>query len=131
MTDNRINMSALMASIDADLGLSDCDMHRGRPYQGQDHTFTGQRGLYEVYNISFRDLRDAFIRGAFLSAYNQSATLYHEASLGEEGLISTNDLYTLDFNEIDPMEWFQNMACEIEKMQGTYPNIPGFPKESH
>jgi hypothetical protein len=130
MTDS-INFDSFMTAIDAELGLSDCDMHRDRAYQGQDHSWTGARGQFEVSNVSFRDLRDAFIRGSFMCAYNQSPELYHEANLGEEGLICSNDLYTINLGEIDPMAIFQNMACEIEKMMGIYPNIPGFPRETH
>lgn len=131
MPENSFDITNLMSAIDAELGLDNRDMHRDRAYTGQDHTFTGERGQFEVCNVSFRDLRDAFIRGTFMSAYNQSPELYHEANLGEEGLLSQNDLYTINLGEIDPYSIFTNMACEIEKMMGIYPNIPGFPRETH
>jgi len=34
------------------------------------------------------------------------------------------DVYKIDWNNIDPMAIAQNLTCEIEKMMGIFPNIP-------
>lgn len=41
------------------------------------------------------------------------------------GTWSENDVYKLDWDKIDPIAICQNLTCEIEKMMGIYPNIPG------
>jgi hypothetical protein len=109
--------------VETSLGFNDTDMSRTRPYTGKEHTFTGVRGSTELKGITIRDLRDVFIRAIFESAYEQSPELYEEAIKGPEGKICSNDLYTLDFNRIDPTAIFQNFACGIEQLMGIYPNV--------
>jgi hypothetical protein len=50
--------------------------------------------------------------------------LYDEATKGEAAAICENDLYGWDLNKLDPMAVAQNLACEIEKIMGIYPNVP-------
>lgn len=105
------------------------DMDRSRPYDGQPHTILGTRGSTEIKGITFRDLRDAYIRAIMLSTGGgdidgfDADWAYDEASKGEHALLSANDLYALDFNEIDPIAVIQNLSCEIERLMGIFPNV--------
>ena len=107
-------------------------MLRVRPYEGQPHTAHGERGKTEVKGLTFRDLRDCFIRACFQSSPFEtdepnSATTpqYEEACKGEHALLSESDLYQLDFERIDIVAVAQNLTCEVEKVMGIYPNVPG------
>ena len=106
-----------------DLGMNDMNMDRDRPYIGQKHTMMGKRGETEIRGITFRDMRDCFIRAAFLCANEQSKELYEEADKGESAALCENDLYKLNWNELDPMAVCQSLACEIERIMGIFPNI--------
>ncbi len=106
-----------------DLGMNDMNMDRERPYIGQEHTMMGKRGETEIKGITFRDMRDCFIRAAFLCAGEQLRELYKEADKGEDAALCENDLYKLDWNELDPMAICQNLACEMERIMGIFPNV--------
>lgn len=110
-----------------DLGHNNDDMARDRPYYGQPHTCTGKRGATEIKGITFRDLRDAYIRAVFLSAHHQTPHLYEQANNGENAMIAESYLYTLNWNDLDPMAIQQNLSCEIEKLMGIYPNVEETP----
>jgi hypothetical protein len=101
----------------------DHNMQRNRPYAGQPHTCHGQRGKTEVQGITFRDLRDCFVRACFLSAGDQHPAGYDQASKGVNAALCENDVYDLDFNKMDPIAIAQNLCCEIERIMGIYPNI--------
>lgn len=83
---------------------------RDRPYDGQPHTSTGARGKTQVRDVSFRDLRDAFILGC-----------YQAAGLHENDW--PNSLYKLPWEHMDPLAVCNNMLCEIERRMGIYPNV--------
>jgi len=102
----------------------DHNMNRNRLYIGQPHTTHGERGKTEIKGITFRDLSDCFIRACFLSAFDQNEAGYNEANKGENGVLTENDLYSLNFNRIDIVAVRQNLCCQIERMMGIYPNIP-------
>lgn len=85
-------------------------MFPDRPYDGQPHTDTGERGAVEVKGLTFRDLRDCYVRACFRSS-----------GLGPEQWPGT--LYDLPWSDIDPLAVFQNLSCEIEKVMGIYPNV--------
>ena len=111
--------------IEHDLGFNEHNMRRDRPYNGQPHTDTGVRGMTEIRGVTFRDMRDCFIRAVLLSSHGISpAGLYDEATKGEAAAIYENDLYGWDLSKLDPMAVAQNLACEIEKIMGIYPNVP-------
>jgi hypothetical protein len=82
-------------------------MFPDRPYNGQPHTDTGERGRTEVTGLTFRDLRDCYIRAQFLSS---------GLPPGEW----PNSVHELP--DRDPLAVFQNMACEIERKMGIFPN---------
>lgn len=114
----------LWDQVEHDLGFNDHNMRRDRPYGGQPHTCTGDRGQTEIKGVTFRDLRDAFIRAAFLSAFDQRPAHYEQAQRGEDAALCENDLYALDWNKLDPMAICQNLGLELERLMGIYPNVP-------
>ena len=101
----------------------DHNMQRDRPYNGQGHTDHGIRGRTEINGITFRDLRDCFIRACFLSASHIHPAGYNQADNGEAAALCENDLYQLDFDEIDIVAVAQNLTCEVERIMGIFPNI--------
>lgn len=70
---------------------------RQRPYNGQPWTAHGVRGSATVVGLSMRDVGDCIARGAALSGENIRDAV------------------------------IQNALCEIEKMMGTFPNVPDGP----
>lgn len=120
-----------------ELGWHNSDMRRNRPYSGRPHTITGMRGSEEIKGITFRDLRDCYIRAIFLSTGGQRISgintrpFYEEALKGEAGVLAENDLYGWSHDELDPMAVVQNLCCEIEKIMGIFPNVPDLVESNH
>lgn len=96
----RIGPSSLAAHLDP-----------SRPYDGQPHTDHGERGRTEVKGITFRDLRDCFIRAC-----------YESSGLPVEKWPGT--VYDLPWGEMDVIAVAQNLSCNVERAMGIYPNIP-------
>lgn len=109
------------------------DMTRNRPYTGQHHTSTGERGRQLITGLTKRDLYDCMIRGYVLSHSSfKGATLepepsnfelISEAKKGEYAQLNSNDMFTM-VGGVDPLAVIQNTLCEVEKMMGVFPNIP-------
>lgn len=99
------------------------NLMRSRPYDGQPHTDHGERGKHEVCNITMRDLRDCFIRAVAQST--GPGKLYTESSKGEYAKISEGDLYKISWDGMDIIAVQQNLTCEVEKIMGIFPNVPG------
>ena len=118
-----MSIEKLWGKIEDELGFNDHNMRRDRPYSGQPHTDKGERGATLIEGVTYRDLRDCFVRAVALSAYDQNPHLYEEADKGEAGVICENDLYKLDMNKLDIMAVCQNLSCEIERAQGIFPNV--------
>lgn len=116
-------MSELEHIIDEATGANDHSMWRGRPYEGQSWTDSGERGKQEIKGVTFRDLRDCYIRAWCMSAAHLNETLYDEALKGEQACLCANDVYGLE-GSIDPMAILQNLSCEIERLMGIFPNVP-------
>ena len=114
----------LWGQIEHDLGFYEHSMRRDRPYNGHLHTDTGARGATEVKGLTFRDLRDCYIRAFFLAAHHVKPAHYEEALKGENAALCENDLYGWDLNALDPVAVFQNFSCEVERLMGIYPNVP-------
>lgn len=120
----------LWDKIEHDLGFNEHNMRRDRPYNGQPHTDTGERGRTEINGITYRDLRDCFIRAVLLSTgaevigTKDMRPYYEEACKGENATLCENDLYGFNLDKLDPMAIFQNLSCEVEKLMGIYPNVP-------
>jgi hypothetical protein len=116
----------LWDQISDDMGWNDTSMERNRPYNGQPHTSTGIRGATEIRGVTFRDLRDSFIRAYCLSLGAESErnkAFYREAEKGEHAALCENDLHQLDGTP-DPMALCQNLSCELERLMGIFPNVP-------
>jgi len=94
-------------------GSSAISLNRDRPYDGQSHTEVGERGKQEVSGVTMRDVSDCIVR-AFLSC----------GGIDRECPIR-DDIYTIDLNEIDPGAVIKNTVCNIERLMGIYPNVPG------
>lgn len=105
--------------------LTDETTHRERPFTGQTHTKSGQRGKTEVCRIRFRDLSDcaarAFVYSMGFEGDHPLAKLRHRAA---DGTLNYNDLYLLALSEIDPQAFIRNLCVEVEKEMGIYPNVP-------
>ncbi len=86
-------------------------LDRQRPYDGQLWTDTGERGKTEIKGITFRDLRDCFIRACYDSS-SMEAKDYPKS------------VHNLDWEHIDIIAVCQNMACWVEKYMGIFPNLP-------
>lgn len=99
-------------------------MSRSRPYDGQPHTDHGIRGATEIRGITFRDLRDAYVRAWFLASSHIHPELYEEARKGEAANLHEGMLFGWDINRVDPVAVAQNLTCEIERLMGIYPNVP-------
>lgn len=99
------------------------DMARDRPFNGQPHTDTGERGKTEIKGITFRDLRDCFIRAVCLSNGVDHPRAYEEARKGPEGKVSESDA-TTSINGADIIVVSQNLSCEVERLMGIFPNVP-------
>lgn len=84
---------------------------RDRPYDGQPHTDEGTRGATLVSGLTFRDVKDCFVIGAF-RASGLSPDQYPA------------DIYGLDWASMDPLAVAQNMACAMEERMGIFPNVP-------
>ncbi len=93
--------------------------NRERPHLGQSHTSYGERGKTEVKGITFRDLADAFVKACLHSS--PQSEFYTKVGVGTW---DSGDLFKMDWNQIDPMAIQQNLACEIERMMGIFPNVP-------
>lgn len=120
------NFARLWDQIEHDLGLNDHNMQRNRPYSGQPHTDTGARGSTEIRGITFRDLRDCYIRARCLAMgaiCEENMPYYHEAEKGENAALCESDVYKLK-GDADEIAVLQNLCCEIEKIMGIYPNVP-------
>jgi hypothetical protein len=122
-------LNKLWGEVEHELGFNDHNMRRDRPYNGQPHTNTGIRGSTEIKGITFRDLRDCYIRAILLSTGAQKIgdkdmrPLYEEADKGENAALCENDLYGFDFDKLDPMAICQNLCCEVERVMGIFPNL--------
>ena len=103
---------------------NDHNMRRTRPYSGQPHTSMGERGKTEIKGITFRDLRDCFIRAICLSSAHAAPHLYEQAEMGENAVLCENDVYGIELDRLDIMAVYQNLSCEIERLMGIYPNVP-------
>ena len=120
------DFARLWDQVEHDLGWNDHNMQRDRPYSGQPHTDTGQRGATEVKGVTFRDLRDCYIRARCLAMganCPENMPYYEEATKGVNAALCENDVYKLK-GEADEMAVFQCFSCEVEKIMGIYPNVP-------
>lgn len=125
-----MSLEKLLDQVGHELGWNDHNMQRSRPYNGQPHTSTGIRGATEIRGVTFRDLRDCFIRAVLLSTGAEvidgvdMRPLYEEAKKGEAAALCENDLYGFNLDKLDPVAIAQNLVCEVERAMGIFPNVP-------
>lgn len=98
-------------------------LHSKRPYDGQSHTDAGIRGKTLVEGLTMRDITDCFARALFLSS--GPGPLYDKADKGDSCRLTVHDTHQIDLNKVSPVAWSQNLTCEIERMMGIFPNLPG------
>jgi hypothetical protein len=109
------------------------NLDKARSYEGQPHTTFGERGSNKVVGLTYRDISDCILRGLVKASHPgvindiAFADEYGDASPG----LNYNHMYELDLEEIDPMAMIQNAMVEIEKMMGTYPNVPALIQTVH
>lgn len=108
--------------INSATGGDVANMLRHRPYDGQPHTYTSTRGATLIAGITYRDMRDAFIRAA--CSASGVPYMQDEAAKGEHAALCENDLYDLPWSKMDPGAVIQNLGCEIERLMGIFPNVP-------
>ena len=89
----------------------DAAMDPQRPYDGQPHTSSGERGKTIIEGLTMRDLMDCYIIGCYQSSPLAPAE-YPET------------IFDLPWDQIGPMAVAQNMLCEVERRMGIFPNIP-------
>lgn len=100
-------------------GASAYRYDRDRPYNGQPQTTFGERGRTLVTGLTFRDVMDCFVAGLLDCCGVDQPELYEVADRALH-----ENMYEVDLDHIDPGAWWQNMAVRMEKMMGTYPNVP-------
>ena len=130
---------------------SDYRNDRERPYDGQTHTDDGERGKQIVSGLTMRDLKDCLIKALLLSAPSKkylevdtfikcwdfttkpnTPTQFLLDNQNEPDFVSNKvelgtwrpqDVYKINFNDIDPLAIAKNFTCEVEKMMNIFPNI--------
>lgn len=130
---------------------SDYRNDRERPYNGQSHTDDGERGKTIVEGLTMRDIRDCLIKAMLISSpsnkylnedfskcwdfsqepikptqylldhQNESDFIYNKVKLDTW---RPQDVYKINWENIDPLAICSNLTVEIEKMMGIYPNVP-------
>jgi hypothetical protein len=121
---------------------SDYRNDRERPYNGQPWTDDGVRGQQEVKGLTMRDIKDCLIKAMLISSkppqeyWDRFSEFFNNPELLKEeqdkfvhtkvelGTWRPQDVYKIDWNNIDPIAITQNLTVEIEKMMGIFPNIP-------
>ena len=103
-------------------GSSAYSWSRDRPYDGQPQTSFGERGKTIVEGLTFRDLMDCFISGVLRSCDQPELQKIADCAIYEK-------MYETNIENVDPGAIWQNMACQIEKMMGIYPNVPKLTSE--
>ena len=118
-------------ALNSTMSSSDYRNDRERPYNGQPHTYDGERGKTKITGLTMRDLADCVAQGFLASSPNselQRKTVEFDEEFKNIEYARTNtwrykDLYEIDFSEIDPIAVIQNTVCFIEHMMGIFPNI--------
>ena len=92
-------------------------LDRNRPYTCQQP----KRNQFILNGLSRRDIKDCIIRGFLQCAHGvDQEELYQKV---KNGTCCADDIYKLDFDEVDPLAAVQNACNEMEIMLGIYPNL--------
>ena len=109
-------------------GSTAVSMDRDRPYDGQPHTDTGERGRQEVHGLTMRDVVDCLIRAMVVCTDPDSEVGQDLRRKKDCGALIWENIYEADLAQIDPIALAQNLTCEIETVMGIFPNVPGLSK---
>lgn len=126
--------SKLDFALSTDGSSSDYRNDRERPYNGQPWTDGGIRGKQEVKGITMRDIADCLIQAMLVSCTNDGLSkkvfeISDDPDIGKgtkyaaKGDWRKQDVYKIDFNDVDPIAIVQNLTCFIEHYMGIYPNV--------
>lgn len=121
-------------ALNTDGSSSDYENSRERPYNGQPWTDNGIRGQQEVKGVTMRDIKDCLIQAMLVCATNDGLSekvfeISDDPDIGKgtkyaaKGTWRTQDVYKIDFNNVDPIAVAQNLGCFIESYMGIYPNV--------
>jgi len=113
---------------------SDYRNDKERPYNGQPHTSNGIRGKQVVSGITMRDLRDCLIQAFLVSSSDEELQkkvfeISDDPDIGKgtkyaaKGNWRPQDVYEIDFDDIDPIAVAQNLTCFVEHYMGIFPNL--------
>lgn len=101
-------------------GSSGYSLDKNRPYDGQPHTADGIRGKEIIRGLTMRDISDCIVLGMLDCGKKE---------------ISKNpvcdDIYNLNFDDIDPGAVIKNALCHVEKKMGVFPNVPPLEDAPH
>jgi len=120
--------------LKTDDSSSDYENSRERPYNGQPWTVNGIRGKQEVKGLTMRDIKDCLIQAMLVCAPNDNLSdkvfeISDDPAIGKgtkyaaKGTWRTQDVYKINFNNVDPIAIAQNLVCFIESYMGIYPNV--------
>jgi len=93
-------------------GSNALSLDKNRLYDGQIHTYNGKRGKQIISGLTAKDISDCIVLGILDAGGIKRNYPIHD------------DIYTLNFSDLDPGAIIQNSICHIEKMMKIYPNIP-------
>ena len=115
-----MSFDRLWDQIGHDLGWHDHSMRRDRPYNGQSHTDTGIRGAMELKGVTFRDLRDCYIRAWILAhdhykdgtieTLQPNAALRDEAYKGEGAALCESEREGLSRRSLERRDPLANLS---------------------
>jgi hypothetical protein len=106
-------------------------MNRNRDYNGQMHTFQGERGKSLVEGLTMRDIADCVAQGMLAASGKselqdktvETSDEFKGTEYSKKGNWTYGDLYEIPDGS-DPVAVIQNVVCFIEHMMGIYPNVP-------
>lgn len=135
--------SKLDFALNTDGSSSDYRNDRKRPYNGQPWTDGGIRGSQEVKGLTMRDIHDCLIQAMLISSGDTKLSdkvfeISDDKDIGKgtkyaaKGTWRNQDVYKIDFKNIDPIAIAKNLTCFIEHYMGIYPNtkLDGIPSIS-
>ncbi len=72
-----------------------------------------------------RDVGDCLVRAMVHSSEPDSEAGKDLRRKLAEGSLVRDNIYDADLGLMDPLAIAQNLTCEIERLMGIYPNVPG------
>lgn len=104
--------------LDAIKAIFGENLDPNRPFLGQQHTYTGERGKQVLHTVRMRDVHDLVLKHIAHACGDDR----------DPDEIILDDLYKYDLNQIDPLGLVIELCSDIERMMGIYPNVPDLKK---